>query len=292
MVTAAARPSWAKRMLAWPKFLLRRDADPGHLYDLRGVGAIETGGSVPVVNMGLWDGIAPHEPEALERACFALFDLVARGAGVHAGDEQVLDAGCGFGTNAAHVAGTFGPGRVTGVNVSAVQLATARAHVEATGLDERVEFLLADVTRLPLPEASIDVVLSVEAAFHFDTRDDFFAEAFRVLKPGGRLSMVDLVIPPARNVLERMALAMICRSQAVPSANVYDLAEWTRRLRAAGFEVEVEESIIHRVFPHFRRWMLTRPLGLLLRYDFMFLVASSPYLVYPLDYVRVVARKP
>jgi ubiquinone/menaquinone biosynthesis C-methylase UbiE len=279
-------------MATWPGFLLSGRADPGVLYDLRGAGAIEDNGPVPLVNMGYWAGVDSREERALEKACYALFDLVARGAGAGLDSAHVVDAGCGFGTNAVHLAQAFGARRVTGVNVSAVQLAIARQRVVDAGLADTVDFHHGSVTALPFADSSVDVVVSVEAAFHFDTRDAFFAEALRVLKPGGRLSMVDLVAPAATRLWHRPALDLVCRSQAMPRANVYGLAEWVARLRASGFEVVEEESIVDRVFPSFRRWILTRPILVQLRYDFVYLFASLPYLLYPFDYVRVVARKP
>ncbi len=75
-------------------------------------------------------------------------------------------------------------------------------------------------------------------------------------------------------------------------ANVYDRAEYVARVRAAGFEIVEEESIVDRVFTHFRRWQLTRRPSLLLAYDWVFAIASAPYFVYPWDYIRLVARKP
>lgn len=285
------RPPWHQRLLAWPRFLLGGRADAGHLYDLRGTTAIVADGSVPLVNMGLWDGISSREPRCLERACYAMFALVAEGVGERLRGARVLDAGCGFGTNAVYLAETHGAAQVTGVNVSTVQLASAREHAAASPAAARVDFLHASVTDLPLEDASVDVVVSVEAAFHFDTRARFFAEARRVLRPGGVLSMVDLVVPPARGPLERVALEAIRRSQAVPLANVGDRAAWVAELRAAGFEVEAEESIVARVFPPFRRWILTRPPWEHWRYDQLFMLASLPYLLYPFDYVRVVARR-
>jgi cyclopropane fatty-acyl-phospholipid synthase-like methyltransferase len=280
-----------ERLARWPRFLAQKRADPGSLYDMRGEGAMQSGGEVPVVNMGYWPGIETHEPEAIERAVYALFDRVAEGARMEAG-MHVLDAGCGFGTNGLHLLQKHGAGKVTGLNVSAVQLETATRRTKAAGLEGRVDWVLGDVTKMPVADATIDRVVSVEAAFHFDTRDLFFAEAFRVLRPGAVLSLVDLVAPPPRHVFDQACLASISRSQAMPMANVYDRAEYVQRVRAAGFEIVEEESIVDRVFPHFRRWQLTRHPSLLLAYDWVFAIASAPYLVYPWDYIRLVARKP
>ncbi len=276
-------------MRAWPRFLLGRGS-AGELYDLRGDGAIEGTGETPVVNMGYWADLHPREPRSLERANYAMFDLVIRGADAREG-HHVVDAGCGFGTNAIQLASTTGA-RVTGVNVSAVQLATAATRVAAAGLSGAVDLHHGSVLALRAADASVDAVVSVEAAFHFDPRRAFFAEAYRVLKPGGRLSVVDLVVPPPRSFWQRLACDLICRSQSIPGANLGDRDAWLADLRAAGFVVRESESIVDRVFPAFRRWMLTRPPGVYLRYDLAYIAASLPYLVYPFDYVRVVAEKP
>jgi ubiquinone/menaquinone biosynthesis C-methylase UbiE len=223
---------------------------------------------------------------------FALFDLVAQGAALAPEDAWVVDVGCGFGTNAVHCAQKFGPARITGVNVSRVQLATARSRAAQAGVEHRVDFVEASATALPMPDGAVDKVISVEAAFHFDTRERFLAESFRVLRPGGRLSLVDLVIPAPSRAWHRPALEAVRRSQAVPLANVYDRATYLDHVRAAGFEIVEEESIHSRVFASFRRWQLTRSPALIFGYDWMFITASLPYFLYPFDYLRLVARKP
>jgi cyclopropane fatty-acyl-phospholipid synthase-like methyltransferase len=280
-----------ERLARWPRFLAKDQADPGTMYDMLGERAMQPGGEVPVVNMGYWPGIGTDEPQAIERAVYALFDRVAEGARLEAG-MHVLDAGCGFGTNGLHLLEKHGAGKVTGLNVSAVQLETAARRTQAAGMEQRVEWILGSVTKMPVADASVDRVVSVEAAFHFDTRDHFFAEAFRVLRPGGVLSMVDLVASPPRHVLDSTLLASIRRTQSIPLANVYDRAEYVRRVQAAGFEVEEEESIVDRVFPQFRRWQMTRPPSLLFAYDLIHSLASLPYMLYAWDYIRLVARKP
>lgn len=95
------RPGWARRMAAWPAFLLGSGNAAGQLYDLRGAGAIEGAGDTPLVNMGYWAAVSPREDDALHKACYALFELVARGAGLGEANAHVLDAGCGLGPTPA-----------------------------------------------------------------------------------------------------------------------------------------------------------------------------------------------
>lgn len=144
------RPDWWSRLRHWPRFFAQAETDAATLYNLRGTDAIRSGGSVPLVNMGLWDGIHPSEPDSLQRAVYALFDLVAQGADLGPADQQVLDLGCGFGTNAIHCSTQYGPAHITGINVSSVQLTTARERVREANREDRVHFLEASATKLPV----------------------------------------------------------------------------------------------------------------------------------------------
>ena len=139
---------------------------------------------------------------------------------------EILDAACGKGETSRDSLKHYPPENVTGINISERQLAAAQTNVPGA------TFRVMDATQLDFADESFDAVICVEAAFHFNTRLAFLSEAFRVLKPGGALSLSDILV-----TLE----AERSRPYRHEANFVAGLAEYRELLASIGF---VETTVI------------------------------------------------
>jgi SAM-dependent methyltransferase len=137
------------------------------------------------LNLGLWEG-AGSEEEA-EDACRRLVGTLA--AALPAGGV-VVDVGNGLGTQDPLIAQSLHPRRLVAVNITEWQLTAGRDRLREAAAAP----VVGDAVRLPIADAAVDGILSVEAAFHFRSRKAFFEECYRVLRPGGVLSMSDISV--------------------------------------------------------------------------------------------------
>ena len=135
-------------------------------------------------NVGYWSEACSGLGEASQALVAKLIAHIPESA------ESILDVGCGLGATTRQIKLARPAADVTGVNISEFQVQEARRNAP------NCHFQCMDAANLSLEDASFDALVSVEAAFHFNTRAAFLAHAFRVLKPGGVLAMADLLPNP------------------------------------------------------------------------------------------------
>jgi cyclopropane fatty-acyl-phospholipid synthase-like methyltransferase len=150
--------------------------------------------------------------------------------------EHVLDAGCGVGGAALDLARDTGC-RVLGVTVSPLQVEIATERANALSLAHLARFERADCSaHLPCADASIDVVVTIEAACHFEDKPAFLRECRRVLRPGGRLAGSDWMAADGTSPADYTdSLDPVCRAWRL--AAMARPGEWSLLLADAGFEV-------------------------------------------------------
>jgi ubiquinone/menaquinone biosynthesis C-methylase UbiE len=169
-------------------------------------------------NYGLWDDGARTGEEACDRLVDRLLGWVPATSG------RVLDVACGQGGTTRRLLRSFPAERVAAINISKRQLDAAAGRTPGCAL------LVMDAARLGFADGSFDCILCVEAAFHFETRANFLAEAYRVLRPHGTLVFADIV---ARFGAGRVPRANLLRS----------IREYEELLRGVGFAgVEITDA--------------------------------------------------
>jgi arsenite methyltransferase len=158
--------------------------------------------------------------------------------------ETVLDLGSGGGIDVLLSAKRVGPaGKAYGLDMTDEMLSLARENQLKSGLTN-VEFLKGDIEQIPLPDNSVDVIISNCVINLSVDKDRVLAEAFRVLKPGGRFAVSDVVVSGGGipdEIRRSMELWVGCVAGALEESSYRD------KLARAGFEhVDVEPTRVYR----------------------------------------------
>jgi MPBQ/MSBQ methyltransferase len=197
-------------------------------------------------NFGYWYRQTSSQREASENLVDLLVELIPNKGGM------ILDVACGTGASSERLLRTYAPSEITGINISEKQLSTCRNRAPGC------RFLKMDATELRFSNESIDNILCIEAAFHFDTREKFLREAYRVLKPGGSLALSDIIL--------RSRHAACLMERRMPVANfVLDVQQYEGLFELCGFEdirvVEARAQCWDACRDHFLAFLLSKVLA-------------------------------
>jgi arsenite methyltransferase len=205
-------------------------------------GATATSGCADPITSNLYDaaqtGQLPEEAVLASLGCGNPTALANLKAG-----EVVLDLGSGGGIDVLLSARRVGPvGKAYGLDMTDEMLALANENKRKAGV-ENVEFLKGEIENIPLPDNSVDVIISNCVINLSADKDRVLREAFRVLKPGGRLAVSDVVT--RGEIMPEIRKSILLWAGCV--AGALDENDYRDKLTAAGFEhIEIEPTRIYR----------------------------------------------
>jgi len=198
------------------------------------------------IHYGYWDRKVKSFPQSLLR----MNEVMMEAAAIKSTDS-VLDAGCGVGGSCIFLASTLGC-HVTGISLSERQVEQAVANAKQRGVDSMVNFKVMDYCATDFPDASFDVVWACESICYTGDKHQFVKEAWRLLKPGGRLVIADGFVTQweynERPIIRRWLNGWQVKSLESPS-------RFKNLLNLEGF-VNLEYSNISKYVAHSSRRLL------------------------------------
>jgi len=211
--------------------------------------------ATPAVHFGFYDENASNHTDALMNTNRVLAEI----ANVKEG-EQVLDAGCGRGGSSFWLA-QHKKASVTGITPVQTQIDECLERAKELNLEKQTDFILADYCNTSFEDNSFDVVWACESLCHAGQKVDFYKEAFRVLKKGGRLIIAEYLRSerPAKPNEEKLLAAWLNRWAI---KDIDTKAEHLNHAKTAGFKnIEIKDVTentqvsLRNLYNNSRKWL-------------------------------------
>jgi ubiquinone/menaquinone biosynthesis C-methylase UbiE len=201
------------------------------------------------LNLGLWENGINDYVAAAENLLRRLGDRLGLGPGSH-----LLDVACGMGTQDLYLERHYGPLEIDALDVTWKHVERGLHVARQEHLEPVLRFRHGSATSLPFGDEMFSHVLCIEGSVHFDTRERFFREAARVLKPGGVIAIADYTLKrKPRNAAERFVLSTTCGLWKIPQENRDSKEAYQRKMMSSGLTNVTLEEVGRLTYPGYYR---------------------------------------
>jgi ubiquinone/menaquinone biosynthesis C-methylase UbiE len=174
--------------------------------------------------------------------CISLLDSIE--------NKEVVEIGCGNGVQSLYIFQKFNPSKITGIDLSKANIEIALSEKERLKA-EKVTFIVDDAQNMKsIPSESTDVLINIESAFHYPDKTAFLKEIHRVLKPGGRFLIADILTKPSKVRNKLWGKSM--------SHHFWDHSQYNEEFKKSGLEIYQSEDIsehIRKGWSMYKNWL-------------------------------------
>lgn len=180
------------------------------------------------MNYGYWDSSAKNRTKSL----FRLYEKINSELKLSSQDK-LLDAGCGFGEASCWFAKYTGCS-VTGITITPFQVGKATQIARERGLSKRINYCEMDYTKTSFKPNSFDAIIAIETICHLVDKKDFYKEAFRILKPEGKLIVAEYtLVRQPETIKEKYSFNKFLRGWEIP--NIWFVKQHMDTMKQIGF---------------------------------------------------------
>lgn len=192
-----------------------------------------------MLNFGYWPAAVEHLFDAQQRFVREIWETLPDREKLHSG----LEIGCGIGGVCINLLRSTRMLAMTGLDLSPQQLALARQNAATAGVASRLSLRKGSSMDMPFDDELFDFTLCIESTFHYRDKSSFFAENFRVLRPGGYAVVADMTCEDAEKVKYRRGNHFEARQSYID------------RARSAGFLVQSIKDLGPNIYRPLHAWI-------------------------------------
>lgn len=198
------------------------------------------------MNFGYWTDLTFNLSEASKRLCSRVLnqDEIKD-------NEHILDIGCGYADQDFYLLENINNNvKIECIDISEKQVEEIKNRVNSKGYNEKINVNVGNATNLNYSDETFNKVISLETAFHYKPRTEFFKESYRVLKNKGTLLICDIVIKNnIKYSIFNIPLLVTKNYMDIPVENFITKEEWKKQLEEIGYNVEMQDITDNTIIP-------------------------------------------